>query len=146
MSDQDDTKLNLLLFSVCGVHFGVDAEQVAEIAVYDGQQADNLFWFHEELEYGAATVRYASPTTLSIRADDEPFYRVIIDAMEDVAEFSLKDLQLFPALLEPFVVPRGLWGILPRKGTMVLLVDFQLLLKHKRQRTTDTTTEEGEHL
>jgi len=138
MSDLVDTKLNLLLFSVCGVHFGVDAEQVAEIAEYDGQQADNLFWFHEELEYGAATVRYASPTTISIRTGAAPLYRVIIDAMEDIAECSLKDLQLFPALLEPFVVPRGLWGILPRKGNMVLLVDFQLLLKHKHLRPTDT--------
>jgi chemotaxis signal transduction protein len=131
MSDPGDTKLNLLLFSVSGVHFGVDAEQVAEIADYDGENSEDLFWFHEELEYGAMAVRYASPTTISIRTGDEHSYRVIIDSMEDIAEFSLNGFHLFPALLKPFVVRKGLWGILTRNGKMVLLVDFQLLLKQK---------------
>lgn len=131
MSEQDDARLNLLLFSVSGVHFAVDTDQVAEIGAYAGKQADDLFWFHEELEYGAAAVRYASPTVVSIRTGDQQSYRVIIDAMEDVAEYSLNDIQLFPAVLEPYVVRRGLWGILHCNGALVLLVDFQLLLQHK---------------
>ena len=135
MNDKGEIQLasvNLLLFSVGGVHFGIDAEQVAGIAVYDGDQAEDLFWFHEELEYEDAAATYASPTVVTIRTGGVQSYRVIIDSMEDIAEFSQDDIRLFPALLEPFAIRRGLWGILPRNGFMVLLVDFQRLLRNKR--------------
>lgn len=135
MSGQDDAQLNLLLFSVSGVHFAVDAEQVAEIGAYAGEQSDDLFWFHEELEYGTKAIRYASPTVVSIRTGGDRLCRVIIDAMEDVAAYSLNEIQLFPALLEPYVMRRGLWGILQRNGVLVLLVDFQRLLQHKLPET-----------
>ncbi|MDD2851120.1 MAG: hypothetical protein PHY09_04365 [Desulfuromonadaceae bacterium] len=131
MSDQESTRLNLLLFSVGGIHFGVDADQVVEVAGYDGHQADDLFWFHEELAYAAVVEPYLSPMVFSIRTDDARSYRVIIDMMEDVAAFSLDDLQLFPSLLEPFVARGGLWGLLLRNGKMVLLVDFQRFLLHR---------------
>lgn len=129
MSDYGDIRLDLLLFSVCGVHFGADAGQVTGIALYDGEQADDLFWFHEELEYGDSATTYFSPTVVTIRTGRLQSYRVIIDSMEDIAEFSQNDIRLFPALLEPFAIRRGLWGILPRSEIMVLLVDFKSLLK-----------------
>ena len=135
MNDKGEKQLasvNLLLFSVGGVHFGIDAEQVAGIGAYDGDQAEDLFWFHEELEYGDASVSYASPTVVTIRTGDEQSYRVIIDSMEDIAEFSQDDIRLFPELLEPFAMRRGLWGILPVNDIMVLLLDFQLFLKQKQ--------------
>ncbi len=134
MNDKGEKQLasvNLLLFSVSGVHFGIDAEQVSGIAVYDGDQAEDLFWFHEELEYGDAAVTYASPTVVTIRTGGVQSYRVIIDSMEDIAEFSQDDIRLFPELLEPFALRRGLWGILPVNGIMVLLLDFQLFLNQK---------------
>jgi len=134
MNDKGEKQLasiNLLLFSVGGVHFGIDAEQVAGIGAYDGDQAEDLFWFHEELEYGDAAVSYASPTVVTIRTGGVQSYRVIIDSMEDIAEFSQDDIRLFPELLEPFAMRRGLWGILPVKGIMVLLLDFQRFLKQK---------------
>jgi chemotaxis signal transduction protein len=132
MNDKRDIRLDLLLFSVGGVHFGVDSEQVSGIAAYDGESADDLFWFHEELEYGIGPAPYVSPTVVTIRSGDERSYRVIIDSMEDIAEFGMSDIHLFPELLEPFTIRMGLWGILPKNGIMVLLVDFQLLLKQKR--------------
>ncbi len=131
MNDKCDIRLDLLLFSACGVHFGIDAAQVAGIANYDGEQSDDLFWFHDELGFGAGNSVYFSPTVVTIRTDDIRPYRVIIDTMEDIAEFSQNDISLFPALLEPFTIRRGVWGILPRNGRMVLLVDFIRLLKEK---------------
>lgn len=132
MSDKGDIRLDLLLFSVSGVHFGVDAGQVAGIAVYDGEQADDLSWFHEKMGFGTKTVRYHSPTIVTIRTRAEVPCRVIIDSMEEIAEFSQKDISLFPTLLEPFALQKGMWGILPRHGHMVLLVDFQRLIKERR--------------
>ena len=131
MNNKNDQRLDLLLFTVGGVHFGVEAGQVAGMAIYDGVPADDLFWFHEELEYGDSAAPYSSPTVATIRTESVQSYRVIIDSMEDIAEFNQNDIRLFPALLEPFTMRRGLWGILPRQGVLVLLVDFHLLLKQK---------------
>lgn len=143
MNDKDDMRLDLLLFSVCGVHFGVDAEQVAGISVYDGEQSDDLFWFHEELEYGDPAAPYFSPMVVTIRTGGEQSCRVIIDSMEDIAEFSLNDIRLFPALLEPFSLRRGLWGILPQNGRMIVLVDFKRLFKERQPHETDPESEPG---
>ena len=125
-------RIDLLLFSVCGVHFGADAGQVAGITVYDGEQSDDLFWFHEELGYGDKTDTYHSPVIVTIRTGDEVSYRVIIDSMEEIAEFSQDDISLFPTLLEPFALQKGMWGILARHGSMVLLLDFHRLLMEKQ--------------
>ncbi len=124
--------LNLLFFSVYGVHFAVDAEQVSGMSVYNGEAADDLFWFHDVFDYGSAGAGYISPTIIKIRTASDSSYRVIIDSMEDIAEVSQSDIRLFPSLLESFTLRNGMWGILPRNGIMVLLVDFQLLLKQKR--------------
>ena len=126
--------LNLLLFSVGGVSFGVDADQVAGISEYRGDDGEDLLWFHEELDYGGSVVSYHSPTVITIRSEAEVPYRVIIDSMEDITEFRQDEITVFPALLEPFVLRSGMWGILPRPGKMVLLLDFQLLLKGRPSR------------
>lgn len=127
-----EIRLDLLIFSVHGVRFGVDAGQVAGIETYDGEQADDLFWFHRELDYGGAESPYRAPVVAAIRTGSSSSYRIIIDSMEDVAEFSQQDISLFPALLEPLVMRKGMWGILSRYNSMVLLIDFYMLLKHKR--------------
>jgi len=128
---QKSNSLNLLLFSVGGISFGIDADQVAEIAAYEGEKSEDLFWFHEEVDYGGRTVGYCSPTVVTIRSGYDFTYRVIIDCMEDIAEFSHSDIALFPALLEPFSLKKGMWGILSRQGKMTLLLDFERLLKEK---------------
>jgi chemotaxis signal transduction protein len=128
---QKSNSLNLLLFSVGGISFGIDADQVAEIAAYEGETSEDLFWFHEEVDYGGRTVGYCSPTVVTIRSGNDFTYRVIIDCMEDIAEFSHSDIALFPALLEPFSLKKGMWGILSRQGKMTLLLDFERLLKEK---------------
>jgi len=132
MNDNGHTRLDLLLFSVSGIQFGVDAEQIAGMAAYTGEQADDLFWFHKELEYGDASTTYLSPTVLTIKTGAGRPYRVIIDAMADIAECSQTDIRLFPAHLESVAARKGMWGILLRQGGMVLLMDFQLLLKHNQ--------------
>ena len=123
--------LNLLLFSVGGVHFAIDAEQAAGMTPYDGEEADDLFWFHEELDFGAAPVTYGSPTIVTIRTRDARPYRVIIDSMEHIGEFSQDDIIPFPPLLEPFSLRRGMWGILVRNERVVLLLDLLRLLKER---------------
>ena len=131
MNDESDIRIDLLLFSVCGVYFGVDAGQVTGIAAYNGEQADDLFWFHEVLEYGDATSTYFSPTVITIKTGGVPSYRVIIDKMEDIVDFSQNDIRLFPELLEPFTLRNGIWGIVVKDDRMILLVDFKRLLRDR---------------
>lgn len=123
--------LNLLLFSVGGVFFGVDADQVAEISAYRNGTDKDLFWFHEEMDYKKKTVEYRLPTIITIRTEVDP-YRVVIDSMEDIAEFNPKEISLLPTLLEPFALQRGIWGVLLRNDRMILLLDFLRLPRGKR--------------
>ena len=132
MNDLGETGLNLLLFSVGDVHFGIDSEQAAGINSYQGEEAGDLFWFHNEMGFGDATVTYLSPTVVTIRCPDGQPYRVIIDLMEDIREITAAAILHFPPLLEPFALRKGMWGVLVEEGRMVLLVDFQRILREKR--------------
>lgn len=136
MSDHRGTYLNLFLFSVGGIHFAIDAEQAVAMTPYAGEEAGDLFWFHEEIGFGDESITYDSPTIVTIRTRDAHPYRVVIDSMEDIAEFRQNDIRLFPELLEPFTLRNGMWGILPRNGHLVLLVDILRLLKGKTSNTT----------
>ena len=129
MSAAGGTFLNLLLFTVGGVCFGIEANQVEEMAAYRAEEENDLFRLHELLNYGYDSITYSSPTILTIRTGGFRNFRIIIDSMEDIAEFSQNDIQPFPALLEPFTLRKGMWGILLLDGKMVLLLDFQRLAR-----------------
>ena len=133
MTDQAGKYLNLLLFSIEGLHFGIDAEQALGTAAYDGEDACDLLWFHEELEFPSSSVVYLTPTIITVGTRGGRQHRVIIDAMEDIAEFSLNDLRPLPPIVEPFALRKGIWGILPGKGRMTLLLDFKSLFDKKVQ-------------
>lgn len=128
----DPFGLNLLLFSVGGVSFGVDAEQVEGTFSFQGDGDGDLFWFHRELEYGDDTVIYDAPAILSIRTGDSSSYRVIIDKMEDVIGIVAADILPFPILVEPFALRKGIWGIMVKDDRLILLVDFKRLLREQR--------------
>lgn len=138
MSEQGEAYLNLFLFTVGGVHFAVDAEQAVGMVPYAGEEAADLFWAHEELGFVNVPASCQSPTIVTIRTKGAQSYRVIIDAMEDIAEFDRNDIKLFPELLEAAALRNGMWGVLPRDGYMVLLVDFQRLIQEKRSHFSDT--------
>ena len=123
--------LNLLVFSVAGVRFGCDADQAEGVAAYRGDQGDELCWFHEELGFGGPAPEYGEPSVVTVRTADAGGYRVIIDRMEDLVEVTLDDISPFPQLMEPFVLAKGMWGVVEREGGMILLVDFLRLLHVK---------------
>lgn len=129
--------LNLLLFSVGGVVFGIDTDQVAGISAYESEDDADLVWFHEELGYGDKGVSYQSPTVVTIRCKAAVPYRVIIDSMEDIAEFSQADICGFPPLIEPFALRKGIWGVLLRGERMVILLDFMILLRERGFKPTE---------
>lgn len=136
MSDAGDTHgprgLNLLLFSVGGVHFGVDADQVEGTFSCQAGEGAGLFRFHREMGYGDDAISYAEPVIISIKTGSSQEYRVVIDMMEDVTGIVADDIHPFPPVVEPFALRKGMWGIVVKGGRMILLVDFLRMLKERR--------------
>ena len=123
--------LRLLLFTVGGVRFGIDVDQIEGMTAYRGETGDDLCWFHDLLAYGGPPVRYLTPTVIAVRTETEPACRVIIDAMEAIIEVSQDEMACFPPLIEPFALRRGMWGLWWRSGTMTVLLDLLRLLPER---------------
>ncbi len=124
--------LNLLLFSVAGVHFGVDADQVEGTFACQGEASANLLWFHREMGYGDDAIIYTAPVVIGIKTGKSQDYRVVIDRMEDIAGIAVKEIHPFPPLMEPFALRNGMWGIVVKGDRMIILVDFLRLLENRR--------------
>ena len=131
MSAPEAVAINLLLFEVGGVPFALDAEQAEEFVAFRGEHDPDLVWFHREMGFREREVVYREPTVVTIRMGTGRPYRVVIDQMQEIAGFDGDDLRLFPPTVEPFALNKGVWGLLPRGGRLVLLVDFRLLLQRK---------------
>lgn len=121
----DEHYLHLLLFSLEDTWFGVDLEQIDTMSAYDGEPADDMHWVHDMLGFGRRQVAYKLPTVLTIKSLRGQPFRVIIDTMKTIGEYRWQDMIPCPALLEPYLIMHGIWGILPQSDTPVLLVDFQ---------------------
>lgn len=128
----DSLELELLLFTVGGVSFGVVAEQVEGILSWQGEGADGIAWFHRELGYAGDTIAYRAPSVLKVRTEDAQDYLVVIDMLQDVTRVVVGDIHPFPSLVEPFALHKGMWGVVVRDGRMILLVDFQRLRREQR--------------
>ncbi len=114
------------------------------MAAYRAEEENNLFRLHEVLNYGYS-ITYSSPTILTIRTGGSRNFRLIIDSMENIAEFNQNDIRPFPALLEPCALRKGMWGILLLDGKMVLLLDFQRLARAlEKQDVPDSCLESRE--
>jgi len=131
MSAAEVTWLKLVLFSAGGVSFGVEAGEAENIAAYSGESGDDLFWFHDLIDYGDDSISYSSPTIISIKTEGPGSKRIIIDSMEDIAEFSQNDIRPFPPLFEQFALRKGMWGILIMEEKLVLLMDFGLMMRNR---------------
>jgi len=123
--------VQLLLFRLGGVQFGVPAEQVAGLREYGRagtEAATPPCWFHARLGFPEAP-GYRVPTAALVPRLDRPPEWVILDAIDDLLEVDLDAIRPFPALAGPHALRRGMWGILPWQGRLVLLVDLDQLLE-----------------
>lgn len=120
-------QIGLLLFTLGGVRFGVDAEQVLATAPYHGERGEEIPFLHERIGFGAASPRYLVPTVIAFGARQGGRRRVVIDGIEEIAWFHLDDLRPFPAVIEPLALRRGMWGVAPRPRGVILLLDLLIL-------------------
>jgi len=120
-------RLTLLFFSLGGVRFACDADHAEALSAV-GAAEEGAFRLDLALGY-PSPVSYREPTVLTLKGEGER--RVVIDALEQIAEVGLEEIRPLPALLEPLALKRGIWGVLPRAGALVLLLDLDLLMKQR---------------
>jgi hypothetical protein len=123
--------LKLLLFSLAGVFFGIDVAQIEAMFAYDGEEAQDLFRFHEELGIDGKAIVYNTPTVLTVRTEDSRKYRVIIDGPEDLVDICMDEIRPFPRIMAPSLIRKGMWGVVLRGKRKILLVDFLHLLRQR---------------
>ncbi|MBJ6727136.1 CheW domain-containing protein [Geomesophilobacter sediminis] len=126
--------LNLLLFQAAGVSFAADLEQIARMRdLAEEPDRAELHWFHEEIGMESVEpAQYGAPTVLTLRSDAAAPFRIVVDAMEDIVEVPIGDIQPFPPLVAGRALENGLWGVIPRNGIMILLVDLERLAHGNR--------------
>jgi len=146
--------VNLLLFSVHNLSFGVCAEQVEELLedrAPGGQEETNTeytipykgqnvrvtnFSIWIEKQRGTSLVPEhqkhddfytPSPKILIIKHQNEGYCGVRIDDLEDLATVSIKDIHSLPVIMQRTKRIQGLWGIALVKSRPVILIDFTQL-------------------
>lgn len=136
--------LNFILFEVGRVHFGIDAEQVLGISAFSGTMSEHLLWFHQLIDFGATTISYRQPIVMALNntggTPNPGTAGVIIDTMEEIVEVSVKEIQPFPRLLTPLLLKQGMWGVLPWREKMVILLDCNLLPRFRTTSGSDLTS------
>lgn len=125
-------ELRLLVFSVGGVRFAADAEQVDSLREYGAEEsAGPTVPFHEALGNEAGTVAYRCPEICTITGADG-MCSFIIDSPEDIVTVSWDDLQPLPPLVEPFAARRGIWAVIPETPGIILVVDLNRLASRRK--------------
>ena len=95
-----------------------------------GGGSDDLVWLHEELGIGNVAIS-RNRVVFKIKTGEGASYRVMTDQVTDIVETDCRDIHPMPPLIELFALKRGLWGVLPRNGRLVLVIDFLLLAREK---------------
>jgi len=138
------SELKFIFFEVGRAYFGIDAEQILGMSAFSGSTSEHLLWFHQLIDFGAATISYRQPIVMALKNTGGPqslgTAGVIIDAMEEIAEVSLQEIQPFPRLLAPLLLNQGMWAVLPRRNKMVILLDFNLLPCFRTPGCSDLTS------
>jgi hypothetical protein len=119
------TALSLLFFKDGGVRFAVDREQV--LAVQAPGPAAETDLPHVLDALGGNRLGRATGSPLMLCLGTEPPTRILVDAMETIAEIQKADLRPLPSLVAAKGKALGLWAVAIVKGELVLLVDFQYL-------------------
>lgn len=127
----ENNGLQLVLFSVGEVNFGVYACQIAGTSNLRCEGGEEPIWLHELLEFGERPIISKEPVILDVWTAGDLVRRVAVDAMEDVVSVRVDDIFPLPPEVEHHALRKGMWGVLLREGRMILLMDFMLLLNDR---------------
>ena len=138
MPDQH-VSMNLLIFSLNGSRYGLDAEQIVEMVEHqDEEKLDRASsGSHGVLRRGEeipvvelaeriglkGPVTYTAPKIVLPRADEMRMGFLIEDPQE-MAPIAVEDIYLLPDLVKRLGAGAGIWGVARRADHLIILVDL----------------------
>lgn len=115
-------KLHVLVFSVMGIRFGVDTEQVARVvnlSHLEGEE-ENVVMFDEEFPFPGREVVYEAPKVLCLQDSR----KLVVDEIEEVRFLSFHSIRSMPELLEKYGESGAVWGAGIVEGGIILLLNL----------------------
>ena len=102
-------ELHALIFSVMGVWFGADMEQIKEVAD-PGRNEDieeNIVGFHEEFPFPGRQITYQAPRILYLKNGR----RILVDNVDEVRVLPIDCIRPLPNFLEKCRQSNAIWGV-----------------------------------
>ncbi len=117
--------LTLLLFTVMGIDFGMDAAPIKAMEHVETllNEESGMVWFHEKIDIPRTPVVYDFPRALRIETGKKRFNLVIDNPRDMPLVIPIGKIKPFPVLVEQFLHATPLWAIYPLKERILLLVD-----------------------
>ena len=115
-------ELHALIFSVMGVWFGADMEQIKEVADPDRIEdvGKNIVRFNEEFSFPDCQITYQAPRILFLKSGA----KILVDEVEEVRILPIDCIRPLPRFLEKCRQPNDIWGVALVEGEIILLLDF----------------------
>jgi len=111
--------ITLLLFSAGGIYFGAPAEQISKTIKTTEQNVDTLRNLPWEI-----SPEKDEQVSLIVHNPDEEEFLIPIDDIEEIATVGLNEIIPLPAFIEPFLLSKGIWGVLFRNEHLFFMVNF----------------------
>ncbi|GBC60123.1 hypothetical protein DENIS_1068 [Desulfonema ishimotonii] len=122
-------ELDLLIFRIADIPFGMDMEQIACIREPEQAQlqADRVFRFDEKLRFPKKPVVYRAPMLL-IPEDETPVSALLIEKPDEIVRIRTDAIRPLPRLIERALPGHPVWGVALIDQKLILLVDFYRIL------------------
>jgi len=115
-------EIQVLIFSVMGIRFGVDTEQVSSVVAPDqiDDEEISIDRFDEEFIFSGRQVVYQNPRILCIQDGR----RLMVDEIEEIRLLSLDKIRPLPEFLEKCRESNAIWGAGLIEDEIILLLNL----------------------
>lgn len=122
--------LDILVFTVGGVHCGIDGELIGRMLLIEEAEYGKVAvrWFHQALSFGDREVVYQSPRVITLNRAGAAA-GLVIDQPRDLIKIPVRAICPLPAFFALAPGLRALWGGFVLDEKVVLLIDPQRLLQ-----------------
>ena len=122
-----DELVEVFLFKIEGVTFGVDGQQIGRITSLEDARGESLAWFHDLLPFQSEVGQYTGPRVIFADGDDL-HTGLVIDNPLDIISVPIRDIHPMPVFLERMGQTGPFWGVVICNEGMVFLLDmFELM-------------------
>ena len=130
--------VGILVFSVDGVRFGTESGQIAAIDPERTGVGFKIIKLNALLGLADGTDKDAG-VLLELRQECSTNRLLLVDKIEDILEIPLSEIQLLPEVIAERVLQRGIWGVIQQGDNILLLIDFNRLLKNIDSSSSEKT-------